>query len=256
MTYAPARHLAAKVGRRLTQWRIARPVQIAPPRPLLSISFDDFPQSAARLGAEILADHGARAAFYASASLEGQEGPHGRNFTREDVLRLAEAGHEIGCHTYGHVDGARRSVRDVLNDCARNAEALAAFGLGGPLRTLAYPYGETSFALKRALPQRFIAARGALGGLNLGRADRAQLRAAGFFGPDAFAHVQNDLIEAARRKAWLIVFTHDVANWPSAWGTTPQALRALLRAARALNFDILPVSQAAESAMVGATCAA
>lgn len=254
--YAPPRHLAAKAARRMTAWRIAHPIEIAPTRPLLSVCFDDFPQSAAKLGAQILADYGARGTYYAAASLEGEEGPHGRNFTRDDLLHVAEASHEIGCHSYAHGDSTRLPVRDALLDSAKNADALAAMGLKAPLRSFAYPYGETTFALKRALPQRFIAARGTFGGLNLGRGDRAQLRAAPYFGPDAFASVQNDLVTAARQKAWLIVFTHDVANWPSAWGTTPQALVALLRAARTLDFDIVTVSAGAESAIVQPSCAA
>lgn len=254
--YTPPRDIAAKLARRVTALRAAHPVEIAPPRPILSVSFDDFPQSAAREGAAVLADHGARATFYASAALEGEEGPHGRNFTRDDLAALAAQGHEIGCHSYAHRDGARIDVRETLADYAKNADALTAMGLAKPLRALAYPYGETSFALKRALPERYRTARGILPGLNLGRADRAQLRAAPFFGPDAFVRVRDDLVAAARRCAWLIVFTHDIANWPSSGGATPKALTALLRAARTLNFDILPVTEAAESAIVQTPCAA
>lgn len=255
--YAPPRDLSARLGRRVTQWRVARPADITLARPILSITFDDFPASAARDGANILEAHGVRGSYYASAGLEGQDGPSGRNFTRDDLLRLAASGHEIGCHSYSHEDAATRAVRDTLLNYAKNADAVAAMGHRAPLTTLAYPYGETRFTLKAALPPRFSAARGILPGLNLGRADRAHLRAFPFFGADAFAHVQNALADAARRNAWMIVFTHDVALWPSQWGASHAALTALIRAARTMDFDILPVREAAARAFADErTCAA
>ncbi len=246
--YAPSRALPARIARRLTQWRAARPIEIAPARPLLSISFDDFPETAATIGAGVLEAHHVRGTYYAAASMEGRADACGPGFTRASLLRLAANGHEIGCHSFAHGDGARGAVRDTLADYAKNADAIAAMGHHAPLRTLAYPYGETTLALKRALPARFVAARGILPGLNLGRTDAAQLRAYPFFGADAFDGVRDALGEAARRKAWLIVFTHDIGAWPSPYGATPKALTALIRAARTLNFDILPVAEAAARA--------
>jgi hypothetical protein len=59
-----------------------------------------------------------------------------------------------------------------------------------------------------------------------------------------FAAMRGALKRAARRNAWVIGFTHDVAEAPSPWGTRTQDLDALLRSARALGFAILPVSEA------------
>jgi len=254
--YAPPRDLGARLGRRVTQWRAARPAELVSTRPLLSIAFDDFPASAARVGAPLLNDLGVRASFYAAAGLAGEEGPCGLNFTRDDLLSVAHAGHEIGCHGFAHADAARLPVRDALLDLAKNADAIAAMGHGAALRTLAYPYGETRYALKQALPERFIAARGVLHGVNAGRVDRAQLRACEYYGPDAFDGVRDALVHAARTNGWLIVFTHDVGHWPSRFGTTPAALTALVRAARALGFEIAPVAGHAARAFEDAPCAA
>lgn len=254
--YAPPRHIGARIGRRVTQWRAARPADLVSARPLLSIAFDDFPVSAARVGAPLLADLGVRGSFYAAAGLAAQDGPCGMNFSREDLLAVAQAGHEIGCHGFAHADAARLPVRDALLDLAKNADALAGMGHGAPLRTLAYPYGETRYALKQALPARFIAARGVLKGVNNGRVDRAQLRASAYYGPDAFDGVRELLVEAARSNGWLIAFTHDVGHWPSQFGTTPKALTALVRAARALGFEIAPVAEIAARAFEEAPCAA
>ena len=52
------------------------------------------------------------------------------------------------------------------------------------------------------------------------------------------------LKRAARRRAWLIGFTHDVADAPSPWGTRGADLDSLLHAAHRLGFIVLPVSAA------------
>jgi peptidoglycan/xylan/chitin deacetylase (PgdA/CDA1 family) len=243
--YVPARDPVSKVRRRLTQWRTSRPALLAFDAPILSISFDDFPVSAAKIGAAILETHGARGTFYAAADLANTDGPCGRNFGPAHIARLSAAGHEIGCHSFGHSDAARRDVFDSLRDLAKNRDALAAFGARSP-RTHAYPYGETTNRLKDGLPPRFACARGILPGMNVGQVDLAQLRACPLFGDNWLAGMQSKLKRAAKRKAWLIGFTHDVSDAPSPWGTRAADLDALLNTARTLGFTILPVSAALE----------
>jgi peptidoglycan/xylan/chitin deacetylase (PgdA/CDA1 family) len=244
--YSPPRDLISKARRQLTQWRAARPATLAFDRPMLSIAFDDFPASAANEGARMLERHGARGTFYASASLADRDGPCGRNFSASDIRRLLSAGHEIGCHTYSHGDCAKADVFDALHDLARNRDALADMGATVPLRSLAYPYGETSEAFKATLPPRFSSARGARPGLNVGRRDLSQLRAYPLFGRGAIASARQALKRAAKRKAWMIAFTHDVSDAPSPWGTRASEIELLLTTARALEVDVLPVSAALE----------
>lgn len=243
--YVPARDPVSKVRRRFTQWRASRPARLAFDQPLLSISFDDFPCSAAETGAAILEAHGARGTFYAAAGLANTDGPSGRNFAPAQVARLAASGHEIGCHSFGHADAAQHNVFDTLKDLAKNRDALAAFG-ARPARTHAYPFGETTNRLKDGLPPRFACARGILPGLNVGAADLAQLHAYPLFGDDWLRGMQSTLKRAAKRKAWVIGFTHDVSDAPSAWGTRAEDLDALLRTAHALGFTVLPVTAALE----------
>lgn len=239
--YAPPRDLVSKARRRMTQWHAARPAKLRFDAPVLSICFDDFPVSAATTGAAILERHGARGTFYAAAGLAEQDGPCGRNFSAADVKRLAHAGHEIGCHTFGHEDCAQRDAYDTLKDIAANRDALAAMG-APPQRTLAYPYGETTNALKAALPPRFAAARGILPGLNIGRTDLAQLRAYPLYGQGGLARAAAALKRAKRMKAWMIAFTHDVSDDPSPFGTRTADLDDLIHAAKACGFVIAPVA--------------
>jgi len=244
--YVPPRDAVNKVRRRATQWRAARPAKLKFDEPLLSICFDDFPVTAADEGARILETHGARGTYYAAVGMADTEGPCGRNFTATDILRLLDAGHEVGCHTFEHADCAQRAPFESLRSFARNRDALSEMGMGEPARSLAYPYGETTFALKKTLPPRFYSARGVLPGINVGRVDLAQLRAHAMFGDKWRARVDGAMKRAAKRNAWLILFTHDIADAPSPWGTRGQDLDVLLKQAHALGFTVLPVTAALE----------
>jgi peptidoglycan/xylan/chitin deacetylase (PgdA/CDA1 family) len=243
--YAPPRDVASKLRRRLTQWRPSKPARLRFDTPLLSIAFDDFPASAANEGASILEAHGARATYYAAAGLIESNGPCGRNFAERDIRRLVASGHELGCHSYAHRDAAQHDVFTTLQDLARNRDALLGIGAPSP-RTHAYPYGETTTRVKDGLPPRFASARGVLPGLNRGRSDLAQLRAYPVFGARWRDRLRVALKRAAKRKAWLIAFTHDVADAPSPWGTRGVELDALLGEARQLGFAVMPVSAALE----------
>lgn len=243
LAYAPPRDLASKVRRRMTQWRASKPAQLAFDGPILSITFDDFPVSAAQEGARILESHGARGTYYASAGMSETNGPSGPNFAPSDIQRLVAAGHEIGCHSYAHRDAAKRDVFITLEDLAKNRDALMRMGAPSP-HAHAYPYGETTDRLKDGLPPRFASARGIFPGLNHGRADLAQLRAFPMFGANWLEQANIALKRAAKRRAWLIGFTHDVADAPSPWGTRGADLDSLLHAAHRLGFIVLPVSAA------------
>jgi peptidoglycan/xylan/chitin deacetylase (PgdA/CDA1 family) len=244
--YAPRRDALSKVRRRYTQWRAAQPADLRFAEPILSIAFDDFPVSAAEAGARILESHGARGTFYAAAGMAGQAGPCGQNFSAGDIDRLLAAGHEVGCHTFGHSDCAQRDVFETLRDLAKNRDALNEMGARQPARALAYPYGETTLALKRTLPPRFFSARGFLPGLKVGRTDLAQLRAKPIFGAGGLARARAALPRAAKRKAWVIAFTHDVSDAPSPWGTSAHDLDALLHLAHELGVVVMPVTAALE----------
>ena len=241
--YAPSRDLVSKVRRRMTQHYAARPATLAFAQPVLSITFDDFPSSAAHTGAQILERHGARGTYYAASGMANVDGPCGMGFSEADIKRLVAAGHEIGCHTSSHADCAKQDLFSTLEDLAHNRDALLAMGAPSP-STHAYPYGETSGQLKDNLPPRFMSARGILPGLNLGAADLNQLRAHPLFSAGGIDRVLGALKLGAKRKAWVIGFTHDVADAPSPWGTRADELELLLRVAHNLGYVVLPVSAA------------
>jgi peptidoglycan/xylan/chitin deacetylase (PgdA/CDA1 family) len=239
--YSADRSLKGKVRRRWARLVERRPSGARLERPMVSFSFDDAPQSAALAGAALLEDRGLRGTYFISAGLAGQDGPMGRNATLHEVKRLADSGHEIACHTYSHLDCGQAPADAADADAEGNREALAALGLPEP-STFAYPYGDVSVPVKRALSQRFALLRGLHHGLIDGRADLNQAPAVGIEGPGGEAVAHRWMDRAKTRRAWLILYTHDVCDSPSPWGCTPAALGRLIGRAGDEDFEVVTVA--------------
>ena len=233
----------AKLRRRTVRLAARRPAR-APRRPMLSFAFDDVPASAVETGAGILEQRGLKGSFYVAAALAGADAPTGPMAGADAVRRLAEAGHEIGCHTYSHLDCGQATAHDAVEDVARNGETLAMWGLPRPT-TFAFPYGDVAPATKRALAGRFALLRALHQGLITAGADLNQAPSVGVEGPDGEALALRWLDRLAERPAWLILTTHDVADEPSEWGCTPATLARLVDTALAVGIEVVTVAEGA-----------
>lgn len=242
--YEPDRSLKGKLRRRLIRLAHRRPARVALERPMVSFSFDDAPATACEAGARALETRGLRGTYYFAAGLAGRDGPMGRFATGEDARRLYQAGHEIACHTYSHLDCGQSSRATTLQDVDRNAESLAAWGAGEPV-SFAYPYGDVASPAKTALSGRFKTLRALHHGLITDGADLNQAPAVGVEGEAGEAVASEWLDKAKARKAWLILYTHDVAEQPSQWGCTIAALERLIDRAVADGFDVVTVAEGA-----------
>lgn len=242
--YSADRSLKGKLRRRLALLTERRPLHMALERPMLTFSFDDAPATAATTGARVLEARGLAGTYYISAGLAGGEGPMGRYALRDEITPLTAGGHEIACHTFEHLDCGQADQARITDSADRNAEALAQWGVG-PLTSFAYPYGDVSPAAKRALGGRFATLRTVQAGLVENGSDANQLPAVGIEGPDGEANALRWMKKAAERKAWLILYTHDVVETPSAWGCTAQVLDRLAQAALADGFEVVTAAQGA-----------
>lgn len=233
-TYTPSRSPTAKVQRRVVQWRRACTAEVAPDRPVITFTFDDFPKSAFN-GADVLEKHGGRGGFYACTSMMGMRSPvMGEMFDACTLAELRRRGHEIGAHSHSHLDCARSRLEKVERDIGENLVALSEAGHDETVSAFAFPYGETSYSAKRWVGDVFTTGRGILPGVNVGEVDRSQLRAVEL-GSSAM-HRRRALAalkSCIETNGWLFFFTHDVGAAPSAYGTPVGLIEEL--AQRALD---------------------
>ena len=248
--YQPDMGPLGKLRRRLTRMQARRPARRAPPRGMVTFSFDDAPASSLQAGAPVLEARGLKGTWYISMGLCGLTAHLGRFTTPDEVVELHRRGHEIACHTFSHGDCARQSAADFAADVDRNRAALEA--LGCETRTFAYPYGEVAVGAKRETGRRFTLARTAQAGLLHKGGDLAQAPGIGLQGPDGEATALRWLARAAAESAWLVLFTHDVQAEPTAWGCTPAALGRVADSAAAMGLDVVTAAEGARRMGAGA----
>ena len=234
-----------KMRRRAGRYLDVRPVAVRPSRGTLSLSFDDIPESAWTEAGPVLDAHGVKATYYVCGGLERGINLGLPQFTTEHLQALFAAGHEVGCHTFGHVSTLTLSPAELEADLARNAAWVAERLDGHVMTTFAYPFGDCALTSKTVIDGRFLCGRGVRDGVNVGRADRALLQAIGLEsrrlpGYDLEALVQ----QAADQKGWLIAYGHDVGDRPTPYGCTVADLDRLLTLAKAADLDIQPVARA------------
>lgn len=249
--YSADRSLFGKLRRRIARVVTTKPARLENlSRPLLTISFDDAPVSAAENGAAVLGKYGGKGTYFISAGLCGQESHLGRYTTPEEIKALAVMGHEIACHTFTHLDCGRAPVPEIEANIARNQAALCDMGVTAS-RTFAYPYGDVSPAGKRVLNDRYLAARALHHGLITSGSDLNQAPAVGIEGANGEQIAYDWMAKAARTpSSWLVLYTHDVRDHPSDWGCTPAVLDRILAKAREMRFDIVTFAEGAERAQL------
>lgn len=234
-------YYARNASRMLFREKIA----IAPNRPLVSFTFDDFPRAALLEGGRILRSHGKQGTFYVSLGLLGKESPSGEICNREDLIEALNDGHELGCHTFDHLHSWNTAAVEYEQSILRNREALRELLPTCDFESFSYPIAAPRPSAKAKAARYFVSSRGGGQCANTGEADLNQLSA--YFleqsGGD-LAAVAALIEENARRKGWLIFATHDIAGNPSRYGCTPGFFEAVVKAALSSDSTVLPVRDA------------
>jgi peptidoglycan/xylan/chitin deacetylase (PgdA/CDA1 family) len=213
--------------------------------PLISFTFDDVTRSSTVAGAEILESVGACGTYYVAGGLCGTE-YNGRPFaSAEDICRLHERGHEIGCHTFSHQRVPSLSRERVRSEVGRNAGFIRRICGDLVLSNFAYPFGDVSPGHKLLLQSTFASCRGISPGINVDRIDLGLLKAVPLYNDRIdLATVARYLDEAAMRKGWLIFYTHEVDHVKHPYGASINLLEFCVAEAKARGFDIIPVRNA------------
>lgn len=236
--------LPRKIKRGLARRFVSRPF-VLPHQPIVSFTFDDIPESAARIGAPLLEKWGVRGTFYVAGGTMGQKDRYWTCAGLEDVRRISAAGHEIACHTADHVNVQSLGPGGLIEQSDRNA-ALIRDTTGRPVsRNFAYPFGDLGLAQKRVLERRFTSCRSIYERLNSGRIDLGCLGAVGLFDRTLDERsLERVLEDAVAQGAWLIFYTHDVGPDPTFMGTSFGLFERALSRIEAIGLKCLTIESA------------
>jgi glycosyltransferase involved in cell wall biosynthesis/peptidoglycan/xylan/chitin deacetylase (PgdA/CDA1 family) len=231
--------------RRAASLVFRKPFSIQTQRPLVSFTFDDFPRSALMSGGAILDRQGLAGTYYASLGLAGKETPSGRIFSPDDLKILFEQGHELGCHTFSHLDSWATAPEAFESSITENQAALSGLFPGAKFQTFAYPISLPRPLSKAKITPHFQACRGGGQTFNVGTVDLNQLSA--YFlekSRDNF-HAIRDIVDRNRQaRGWLIFATHDVSDNPTPFGCTPEFFERVVRYVVNSDAQIVPVVEA------------
>lgn len=230
-----------------------RPLVLCTRSPLISFTFDDFPESAWTVGGQILQRYGARGTYYAAFSLLGKVTPNSKMFSVDDAKCLLREGHELGCHTFDHFHAWRTSAGDFEASIVKNRQALEATIPGTTFGTLSYPYSEPRPLNKRAAGKYFPCCRAGHRDRNIGTIDLNGLGARFLEQYRGEPSRLKTLVDRnCRERGWLIFATHDISTNPSPFGCTAEFFEDIVRYAAQSGSRILPVVEAYK-ALVGAS---
>ena len=217
--------------------------------PYVSFTFDDFPRTSLTEGGTILRRRGVRGTYFVSTQLLGHPSPSGPIATADDVKALLADGHELGCHTYEHLDGCNSSVDAFERSIRQNRTALADVVPGVDLPVFAYPLNGPVLSIKRAVGKHFVGCRGGGQTFNSGVVDLNLLKA--YFldwrNRGNLDAVRQVVERNAAERGWLIFATHDVASQPSKYGCQPDLFEEAVRLSIASGARVVPMMDACEA---------
>ena len=229
-----------------------RLVSIELTTPIISFSFDDAPQTAFIMGGDTLKKHDARATFYISLGRLESASPSGTIASQVDLCRAVAEGHELGCHTFDHIDPWKTKTAVFEESIFKNGRCLAKILPETTFSTFAYPFCGPHPATKRRVGKLFDCCRGGGQTFNAGSTDFNLLKA-------FFLDVRNgDTIDTVRRmidcnaefQGWLIFATHDIGDDPSPYGCKKDFFEEVVAYSASSGSLLLPVGKACEKILI------
>lgn len=215
-------------------------------RPLVSFTFDDVPKSSCTRGRQILEGSGLRGSYYLSLGLMDSVYEIGAAFSRTDLEGLVAGGHELGSHTFEHLDAWTTPAGLFEASLRQNQRRLDELHPGRIFRTFSYPRTTPRPAIKKAAGALYVCCRGGGQIPNVGTLDLNLLNS--YFidarNRDDLDAMKRAIDETCARTGWLIFSTHDIDERPSPYGCTPGVFEDLVKHAVAAGPAILPVDEA------------
>jgi peptidoglycan/xylan/chitin deacetylase (PgdA/CDA1 family) len=213
---------------------------------IVSFTFDDFPNTSKLNGARILESHKTRGTFYTSLGLAGTKTAVGLISEQKIINSLSQNGHEIGCHTYGHLNCADTPPRILYENCILN-QNIAKKEMNISFLSFAYPFGKFNLSSKRVIQNNYLTARTIKPGVNIKNIDLAALKSVPLYESSGEKNILKWLDIMDKYGGWLIFYTHDVRENPSQYGCTINLFEEILNECLLRNFKIMTVGAVAKN---------
>jgi peptidoglycan/xylan/chitin deacetylase (PgdA/CDA1 family) len=162
----------------------------------------------------------------------GKNSSVGKIASFQQISKLIEGGHELGCHTYSHVDAWTEPYGDFEKSLDLNESAFKKEFPTVILSSFAYPKGSATGKVKKIIEKRFVTGRGIYWGINVKKVDANLLNACELYCRGKESSVYKRCIQTIdrciREKGWSIFFTHDISDSPGPFGCTHEVLHSLI----------------------------
>lgn len=233
--------IRGRIGRLLGKFVYKKSVLFPNARKVVSFCFDDFPMSAIDNGARLLMEKNLRGTFYAAFGSAGKD-------LMPDLLEMVDIslrGHELGCHTFGHLDCSKKALQVIHEDCLKN-QRIAYEMAGVKLCSFAYPYGNYRPSTKKMLGKMYESARTVTPDINVGTVDLTALYAVNIYEKGGPLAIKSWAKKLEKNGGWLIFYTHDICNNPSDYGCSIELFSYAIDTCLEAGFEIMTVAKAVE----------
>jgi peptidoglycan/xylan/chitin deacetylase (PgdA/CDA1 family) len=192
------------------------------------LTFDDCPNSSARIAAPTLAQYGLRGTFYV---ISGKLGPMWGHCTADDVRQMAAEGMEIGSHTVNHLNLASIPLSQAVWEMNQSKTDLESI-VGAPVTDFAYPEGGLSGPVESACEAIYATCRG-FGGAAVNTHDSFDAGDVRTFGVNLdvrFETVKGWIDQGSEPGVLVVLVFHDIGDPPSSiYGTKPHRFERIVR---------------------------
>ena len=218
---------------------------------IISFTFDDFPESATKIGLELLGKYGVKATYYISFGLINKDTETGRIAGIDDIKRIVEKGNDLGCHTFNHMGAYEQSSVSFENSLIDNNKFLRNKFPGMNFSVFSYPRGQVNLKAKRIVRKYFRCSRGIVPGINSGIIDLNLLKGTRLYGNESnFSWSKKFIDQNEKENGWLIFYTHDISHDPTPYGCTPELFENVLKYSTESGAMILNIEKACNALMI------
>jgi len=212
-------------------------------KPMISFTFDDFPMSAVEAG-NVLKKNNCNGTYYTCVNFMGATADGEPFYDLAALQHLIADGHEIGSHTFEHLNCKLTDTKKLSGDIKLNNTSLQKLIPEYAMKNFAFPFGEFSFQSKKLMNDAFVSSRSTLPGLNTGIIDLNLLKANKLYNHIPIQTALNLIAENKEKNGWLIFYTHDVKENASPYGCSMSYFEKVLEASIHSGAQIVSVKEA------------